>query len=69
MRRRRSAVAGEIGFVVGAGAAEGEDSGEGGDGAEDGVGVLGGEVDGVVEGEGGGHWENCSRGIFMADFL
>ena len=46
-------------------ASESEDPGEGGDGAKDGVGVLGREADGVVEREGGGHWKNCRRGDFF----
>ena len=46
---------GQVGCVFGAWAAEGEDSGLRGDGAEDFVGLLGGEVDGVFEVEGCGH--------------
>ncbi len=55
MRRRMSGGVGQVGCVFGAGAAEGEDSGLGGDGAEDGVGLGGGEVDDVLEVEGSGH--------------
>ncbi len=48
---------GEVGCVFGAWAAEGEDSGFGGDLREDFVGLRGGEVDDVIEMEGCGHRE------------
>lgn len=53
----------EVGCVFGAWAAEGEDSGLRGDGAEDFVGVLGGEGEGVFEVETGWHRRIVDGGV------